>query len=68
LRSFGLHSDQGRDAVPTTKSAGQVTCSFCKKSSDQVDKVIAGPDGVHICNECVGLCSEILDTELGGRR
>jgi len=54
--------------VPTAKSAGQVTCSFCKKPSDQVDKVIAGPDGVHICDECVGLCSEILDTELDGRR
>ncbi|WP_438872716.1 ClpX C4-type zinc finger protein [Paractinoplanes pyxinae] len=34
-------------------------CSFCAKPSQDVEKVIAGP-GVYICNECVGLCNEIL--------
>lgn len=42
----------------------QVACSFCGKSKgkskDDVEKLIAGP-GVYICNECVGLCDEILD-------
>jgi hypothetical protein len=36
-----------------------IACSFCRKSKDQVGKLIAGP-GVYICNECVGLCDEIL--------
>jgi ATP-dependent protease Clp ATPase subunit len=34
-------------------------CSFCDKTSDQVQKLIAGP-GVHICNECIGVCNHIL--------
>jgi hypothetical protein len=38
-------------------------CSFCSKSQDDVKKLIAGP-GVFICDECVILCSEILDEEL----
>jgi len=40
-------------------------CSFCGKSSDLVKRLIAGPDGVFICNECVALCKNILDSELG---
>lgn len=40
-------------------------CSFCGKSSDLVKRLIAGPDGVFICNECVSLCKNILDSELG---
>ena len=39
---------------------GQVRCSFCGKSQDDVQRVIAGP-GVYICNECVELCQEIID-------
>jgi ATP-dependent Clp protease ATP-binding subunit ClpX len=38
-------------------------CSFCLRSSDEVKKLIAGPRGVYICNECVDLCTEILDEE-----
>jgi ATP-dependent Clp protease ATP-binding subunit ClpX len=37
-------------------------CSFCAKSQDEIDKLIAGP-GVYICNECVGLCDQILTEE-----
>jgi ClpX C4-type zinc finger len=40
----------------------QVRCSFCAKPSSEVGKVIAGP-GVYICNECVGLCNDILRAE-----
>jgi hypothetical protein len=36
------------------------TCSFCKKDNRQVEKLIAGP-GVYICNECVGLCDQIIE-------
>ena len=38
-------------------------CSFCGKGQDQVKRLIAGP-GVYICNECVELCTDILDEEL----
>jgi ATP-dependent Clp protease ATP-binding subunit ClpX len=34
-------------------------CSFCGKHQDEIEKLIAGP-GVYICNECVGLCDQIL--------
>ncbi len=38
-------------------------CSFCRRSKDEVQRLIAGPDGVFICDECVGLCQEILQEE-----
>jgi ATP-dependent Clp protease ATP-binding subunit ClpX len=37
-----------------------IRCSFCGKDQYQVLRLIAGPDGVAICNECVSLCNEIL--------
>ncbi len=40
----------------------RVSCSFCHKTQDQVEKLIAGP-GVYICNECIELCQSILDEE-----
>ena len=39
-----------------------VRCSFCGKSQDSVKKIVAGP-GVYICNECIGLCNEIIESE-----
>lgn len=39
-----------------------IRCSFCKKTQDQVRKIIAGPD-VYICDECVEICAEIMDEE-----
>lgn len=44
---------------------GKVRCSFCHKTEDQVRKLIAGPDGVFICDECIGICSEIMEEEFG---
>ncbi len=44
-----------------------VTCSFCHKRQDQVEKLIAGPN-VYICNECVDLCCSIIDSEPESRR
>ena len=38
-----------------------VRCSFCEKAQDEVERLIAGPSGVFICDECVDLCKEILD-------
>jgi len=43
---------------------GKVRCSFCHKTEDQVRKLIAGPEGVFICDECIGICSEIMEEEL----
>ncbi|GGB28048.1 ATP-dependent protease ATP-binding subunit ClpX [Virgibacillus dakarensis] len=43
---------------------GQLKCSFCGKSQDQVRKLVAGP-GVYICDECIDLCTEIVEEELG---
>ncbi len=44
----------------------KVRCSFCNKSEDQVRKLIAGPDGVYICDECIEICAEIVDEEMDG--
>ena len=41
----------------------KIRCSFCGKPEEQVRKLIAGPEGVYICDECVGICSEIIDDE-----
>jgi len=46
--------------VPTT---GNQRCSFCRRAHDEVNRLIAGPEGVFICDECVDLCREILEEE-----
>ncbi|OUO77332.1 ATP-dependent protease ATP-binding subunit ClpX [Blautia sp. An249] len=46
------------------KIKDRVRCSFCGKTEDQVRKLIAGPDGAYICDECIGICSEIMEEEL----
>ena len=40
-----------------------VRCSFCNKTQNQVRKLIAGPNGSYICDECVEVCSEIIEEE-----
>ncbi|MBQ8591612.1 MAG: ATP-dependent Clp protease ATP-binding subunit ClpX [Lachnospiraceae bacterium] len=44
-------------------SDDKIRCSFCNKPQDQVKKLIAGPSGVYICDECIDICSEILEEE-----
>ena len=41
----------------------KLKCSFCNKPQDKVKKLIAGANGAYICDECVAICSEILDEE-----
>ena len=41
----------------------QFRCSFCNKTQSQVRKLIAGPNGTYICDECVEVCSEIIEEE-----
>jgi hypothetical protein len=48
--------------APSAAAAVRLRCSFCAKPNTDVEKVIAGP-GVYICNECVGLCNDILRAE-----
>ncbi len=43
---------------------GQLKCSFCGKNQEQVRKLVAGP-GVYICDECIELCNEIIEEEIG---
>lgn len=40
-------------------------CSFCGRSLDKVKKMVAGPNYVYICNECIDICSDIMKEELG---
>ncbi|MEM9080857.1 MAG: ATP-dependent Clp protease ATP-binding subunit ClpX [Verrucomicrobiota bacterium] len=47
------------------RASNLTMCSFCGKSHSEVKKLIAGP-GVYICNECIEVCSTILDKELSG--
>ena len=45
------------------KNDDQVRCSFCNKTQNQVRKLIAGPNGAYICDECVDVCAEIIEEE-----
>ena len=40
-----------------------IRCSFCGKTQEQVHKLIAGPSGTYICDECVAICADIIDEE-----
>ena len=42
----------------------KIRCSFCNKTQDQVHKLIAGPAGIYICDECIETCNEILEEEM----
>ena len=46
------------------KNGERIRCSFCNKTEDQVRKLIAGPNGVYICDECIDICAEIIEEEL----
>ncbi len=46
------------------KNEVKIRCSFCNKTQDQVTKLISGPNGAYICDECVAICADIIDEEL----
>lgn len=52
----------GKDSV---RSGGNLICSFCGKTQEEVRKLVAGPS-VYICDECVELCNDILTEEFDG--
>ena len=45
------------------KNEKKIRCSFCGKTQDTVKKIIAGPMGVFICDECIKVCEDILETD-----
>ena len=45
------------------KYINDIHCSFCGRSQNEVRKLIEGPNGTYICDECVDICSEIIDEE-----
>ena len=45
-------------------TGNDIRCSFCNKTQGQVRKLIAGPAGVYICDECIDICADILEEEL----
>jgi len=47
----------------SNEKEGVYRCSFCSKDQDQIKRLVAGPDGVYICDECVNLCKQIIDAE-----
>ena len=49
--------------MPTSSRSKSVCCSFCHRPQEQVQRIISGPEGVYICDECVDLCREILAEE-----
>lgn len=53
---------KNRDGTIMAKNS-DVRCSFCNKTQDQVRKLIAGPAGVYICDECVDICADIIEEE-----
>ena len=52
--------------MPKLGSGDVVKCSFCGKTQQQVIKLIAGP-GVYICDQCIDLCNQIVEEEIGKR-
>src|SRR5262249_55147003 len=47
------------------RGRGRFSCSFCGKPKEEARRLIAGPDGVYICNACVALCQEIIAHDEG---
>ena len=45
------------------KNDGRIRCSFCGKTQEQVNRLISGPNGAFICDECIDICAEILEEE-----
>jgi len=59
-----LHVDLAERTVAATTAGPIVRCSFCGKSQQMVKKLIAGPGGVYICNECIDLSASIVDEDV----
>jgi hypothetical protein len=56
----GRQLAQGEREQSMARNTRGLACSFCGKSQQQAGRLIAGPNGIYICDACVGLCNEIL--------
>lgn len=57
----------GRFLKRVAKPSGKgIKCSFCGRSQDEVEKLIAGPPGIYICGDCVKMCNGILEETAEG--
>src|SRR5699024_11012495 len=61
---FILESNVCLGVKEMVREKGQLKCSFCGKDQESVRKLVAGP-GVYICDECIELCTEIVEEEIG---
>jgi excisionase family DNA binding protein len=63
----GTDTGTEKGATPAAKGGDgkrwKYKCSFCGKEHQQVRRLIAGPGGIYICNECIALCNEIISKE-----
>ena len=50
------------------KNEDQLTCSFCGKPKELVNRLVAGPNGIYICDECVDICREIILEETNAEK
>ena len=46
--------------MPNTTPPNEPRCSFCGKTETQANQLVSGPDGVHICDECIASCNEMM--------
>ena len=51
-----------------SKPKNSIYCSFCGKPQDMVERLLSGPNGIYICDECIELCHEIIQEERVGRK
>ena len=64
--TYGLRASRVEGEVDRRRDehgSGNLSCSFCGKSQKEVKKLIAGPT-VYICDECIGLCNDIIAEEV----
>ena len=62
-RPSGIPPGPGGPSGPGSGVRPAELCSFCNRSAEQVERLIAGPPEVYICNECVELCNSIMQRE-----
>lgn len=63
LAAYGEFKKKKIEQPENSQGRRTYRCSFCSKPQNQVQRLIAGPGAVYICNECVDLCQEILEEE-----
>ena len=50
--------------MASKKDSDEIKCSFCGKPNRETRKLVAGPPGIYICDECISICSDIIEDDL----